>query len=368
MTAITPQTSIPKQGMDRRTFLQQSSALTAAMVMPTFPSKAKRRSRKMGVSVASYAIRWRSRDDSKTYPGFANALELLEHCHHLGAGGVQVGVRNWTEDFAGKIRDKREALDLYLEGQISLPKTEQEADSFETEVKRAKEAGAKILRTVCLSGRRYESFPTLESFQSFKRSSIQSLEWTETIMARHHMKLAVENHKDWRVPELLEILKHLDSEWIGVTLDTGNNISLLEDPMAVVEALAPYTMTTHFKDMAFEEYEEGFLLSEVPLGQGVLDLNRVIDLCLEANPEVTFNLEMITRDPLKIPCLKDSYWETFEDLPGQDLAHTLKAVRQFDSPHAMPDVSNKSSDEKLAFEEQNVKKSFQFAQESLGLK
>ena len=38
--------------------------------------------------------------------------------------------------------------------------------------------------------------------------------------------------------------------------------------MEVVEALAPRAFTTHFKDMALEEYEQGFLLSEVPLGTG----------------------------------------------------------------------------------------------------
>ena len=44
-----------------------------------------------------------------------------------------------------------------------------------------------------------------------------------------------------------------------------------------------------------------------------------------------FNLEMITRDPLKIPVFTPKYWATFDDsvspLPGRDLAKTL-ALRQ----------------------------------------
>ena len=36
---------------------------------------------------------------------------------------------------------------------------------------------------------------------------------------------------------------------------------------------------------------------------------------------------MITRDPLKVPCLTDRYWATFADLPGRHLARTLSLVR-----------------------------------------
>ncbi len=46
--------------------------------------------------------------------------------------------------------------------------------------------------------------------------------------------------------------------------------------MEVVETLAPRAFTTHFKDMGLEEYRQGFLLAEVPLGTGILDLPRVV--------------------------------------------------------------------------------------------
>ena len=97
--------------------------------------------------------------------------------------------------------------------------------------------------------------------------------------------------------------------------------------MEVVEALAPRAFTTHFKDMGLEEYREGFLLAEVPLGTGVLDLPRVVRILRAARPEIRFNLEMITRDPLKVPCLTERYWATFPDLPGRHLARTLSLVR-----------------------------------------
>jgi hypothetical protein len=42
--------------------------------------------------------------------------------------------------------------------------------------------------------------------------------------------------------------------------------------MDVIKTLVPYVFSTHVKDMALEEYVDGFLLSEVPLGTGYIRL------------------------------------------------------------------------------------------------
>ena len=59
----------------------------------------------------------------------------------------------------------------------------------------------------------------------------------EVVAARAGIRLAVENHKDWRIDEMLGWLKRLSSN-AGVCLDTGNSIALLEDLHEVVDAYA----------------------------------------------------------------------------------------------------------------------------------
>jgi len=179
--------------------------------------------------------------------------------------------------------------------------------------------------------------------------------------------LAVENHKDWRAEELITILKRIGSDHVGVCLDTGNSIALLEDPMEVVEALAPWALTTHFKDMGLEECREGFLLSEVPLGGGILDLPRVVARLRKSRPEIRFNIEMITRDPLVVPCLKVPYWETFPDLPGRHLAKAISSVREHPRRARLPRVSSLSVEQRFQVEEENARTSLAFARGRLGL-
>ncbi len=327
---------------------------------------AARPGKRMGVSIASYGQRMRAGNELGL-PSFRDALNILEHCHRHDAGGVQIGVRGWQSAFAKKVRDKRESLGMYLEGQIGLPRKAGDVGRFESEIKAAKEAGATIVRTVMLGGRRYETFKTLESWNEFKRSSFAALERAAKVVDKQGVKLAVENHKDWRAPELIGILKRISSECVGVTIDTGNSLSLLEDVMTTVEELAPYAFTTHFKDMGVSEHENGFLLAEVPLGTGFLDLRRIIEVCEKANPEVQFNLEMITRDPLRVPCLTDGYWTTFGQLPGAHLARTLSMVRRSQGARPLPRVTGRTAKERVAFEEANVRVSFGHAREKLGL-
>jgi 3-oxoisoapionate decarboxylase len=108
-------------------------------------------------------------------------------------------------------------------------------------------------------------------------------------------------------------------------------LALLADPGEVIRALAPYAFTCHIKDMAVQEYEAGILISEVPLGEGIIDLKRAVELLRRSRPKVTFSLEMITRDPLRVPCLTERYWATLPErharYPARTLAHGARISR-----------------------------------------
>jgi sugar phosphate isomerase/epimerase len=317
--------------------------------------------------IHSYAVRSAADHALQAHQRLADAARFLAHGQSLGVGGVQVGIGIRDDRDAEALRGRAEAATMFLEGIVTLPREESDVARFEAEIRTAKRAGASVVRTVMLSGRRYESFATLAAFRRFADASWHSLSLAATVVARHGVKLAVENHKDWRADEQISLLKRLGSDHVGVCLDTGNSIALLEDPMDVVEALAPWALTTHFKDMGLEEYREGFLLAEVPLGTGILDLPRVVRTLRTANPQLRFNIEMITRDPLQVPCLTSRYWETFPDLPGRHLARALRLVRDHPASRPLTRISGLPRSEQLRLEDENVSKCIDYARSGLGL-
>jgi hypothetical protein len=76
---------------------------------------------------------------------------------------------------------------------------------------------------------------------------------------------------------------------------------------------------------------------------------------------------MITRDPLRIPCLTDDYWATFADVPGRDLAQTLRTVRAKVGKDRLPRLAGLPPAEQLALEDRNVQRSLEYAKKQLGL-
>jgi len=349
-----------------------SAAVAAAISEPLCAEAASEpKSSRLGICSDSFALRFRAKAGSgQDKERFTEPLGFLDHCHRLGAGGIQMGIGRQYEGYAARLRRQAETYGMFVEASVGLPKDQSDLERFEAEVETAKNSGVTVIRVLLASrgsGRRYEAYDTAAQFHQACERGRRMLELAAPVAARHQVRLALENHKDERVPEMLETLKRIGSEYVGLCVDTGNNIAMLEDPMEVVEACAPWAFTVHLKDMAVQEYEDGFLLAEVPLGEGVLDLPKVVQALRSRHPEARFSLEMMTRDPLKVPCLTDKYWAAMADVPGRDLARTLKMVRARGRKEALPRISHLPPSEQFAVEEDNVRKCLAYAREHLGL-
>jgi sugar phosphate isomerase/epimerase len=337
----------------------------AASAMPALAADPPARS-KMGVVIHSYMLRQAADRERKT-PPLSDPLTFVEHCHQVGAGGAQVSIGKRDADYVRKLKERLEATGMFLEGSIALPRDKDDVERFAGEVRTVKELGVTVLRTVMMPGRRYENFTTAESFRETATKAGVSLGLAEPVVAKADIRLGIENHKDWLTFELLDIVKRLSSKHVGVTIDTGNSIALLEEPMTVVEAYAPFAFSVHLKDMGVQDYEDGFLLSEVPFGAGFLDLKKIVATVRKARPECRFNVEMITRDPLKVPCLTEAYWATLDRLPGKQLAAALAMVRKHAAKQPLPRMSGLTTEKKLEAEEQNVRLCLDYARQQLGL-
>lgn len=330
--------------MTRRTFFATAAAGTLAATPPRC---------RMGVASTCYLTVWRPKD----------SYAFLEHCDALGAGGVQTPLSSLDPDYLKRFRARAEKSGLYVEVMVPLPKGD--IDGFEKSIQAAKAVGADRVRAGALSGRRYETFSSLDEWKAFVSEAKAAIERAVPVLERNRVRMALENHKDWTLEEQLALLKSYNSEYLGALIDTGNNISLLDDPMQVIRELAPFAVATHVKDMGVNEYPEGFLLSELPLGDGMLDMRAVVDLIRQARPDARITLEMITRDPLKIPVLTEKYWTTFPDKKASRLAATLAMVRK--QKMNLPGITGLSKAMQLRLEDDNVKRSLHFGRTRLGL-
>jgi sugar phosphate isomerase/epimerase len=364
-----PTTDAATAHLDRRRFLGGLAAGSGIAVLSRFAAAAGRAAPRPKMGLASDC--WHVHDRAQTAKGLKSDLSdpqlFLERCHQLGAGGMQapLGVRD--APYCSGLRRWAEEHDMFIEGSVDLASSRFDTERFEKEVLTAKAVGATVVRTVTIPGRRYEQFNSAEEFARSSQRATERLRTVEPIMTRHRIRLAVENHKCQRVDERLDLLKRLSSEWIGTCVDTGNSFALCEDPMDVVQAYAPFAFSVHVRDHAVREYEEGFLLAETALGQGFFDVPAMVRVLREARPEVRFNLEVIARDPLRVPVLTPKYWTTMAGVPATDLARTLRIVKTKAPREPLPMVGSLPLEQQVQCEQRIVEDSLTYAREHLGL-
>lgn len=297
-------------------------------------------------------------------------FSIVDHCHELGLRGAESGLFSPSPESVKSMRQKVDSYGMVVMVNIPLPKSESDVAQFDTTVAAAKEAGVAGLHAA-MTARRYEQFDSYPAFQANFTQCQRSVELAEPVLAKHRVRLAVENHKGWRAAEQAAWMKRISSEWVGVCLDMGNNISLCEMPDETFNALTPYAIFSHMKDMGVADYPDGFLLAEVPFGQGVINLKERVDQLRRKDPHMLFCIEMITRDPLKIPVFKDSYWATLSKpetgVPGRDVAMIWQLVRNNPpkTPLQMPDQL--PMDQRVKAEDDNNLACIQYAHQNLGM-
>ncbi|MCH2212748.1 MAG: sugar phosphate isomerase/epimerase [Fuerstiella sp.] len=354
---------------NRRQALGALAGSAAATVMrPNRADAADENSGRTSLGLVRNCCRLRRDFVQQSQPSFDlyEPLNFLAYCRELGAGGMQIELGADKTQEAKHLRKIAETSGMYIEAIINPPRNNQDIQRFDAEMKQAVAAGAKAVRTVIISGRRYEYFDSLNTFREFEARGRRSLELAAPIAEKHRLPLAVENHKDHRNDERVALFRHIDSEFVGACVDTGNSFALLESPIETVRALAPWAHSVHLKDQAVQITSDGFWLGDIPLGQGFLDLESMVKILRHAKPNIHFSLELITRDPIKVPVLTQKYWATFPDVPGRDLARTLRTVHE-SAAEELPYVTSLSPEKQVEREHTNVRASLTWARDHLGL-
>lgn len=223
---------------------------------------------------------------------------LLRRSAELGFGALQV--RGVPSD-AGRrraVKELAESLDVELEGSsrfIFAPlgtAPDAQLAELKQDIDAAKAVGITVLRSGY--GRltiETSRFDLTREPSEHKRHMVACLTEAARVAEDTGFPLAVENHCDFHGRELAEILAEVDSPYIGAALDTGNSFTVYCDPRDDIEALAPYTFTTHMKDMRVEQSPIRGTIPFLPrgcrLGEGHVDIDGAVSLLAEQSPRAT---------------------------------------------------------------------------------
>ena len=221
--------------LTRRSVLTTLSGALAAGLFAGGQSIAAQPTR-TGLGLVLYCARFRRDALRRRDPDFDlyKPQNFLKHCRNVGAGGMQCALGVLDGDDARELRDTTEKNNLYIEAIVRLPAVRGNLEFLDKQLQTAAAVGAKAVRTTIIPGRRYEFFDSLEKFNEYDARGRRMLEQAVGLVEKHRVPLAIENHKDHRDEQRIELFEHISSEFVGACVDTGNSFALLEDPLAAL--------------------------------------------------------------------------------------------------------------------------------------
>jgi sugar phosphate isomerase/epimerase len=282
--------------------------------------------------------------------------------------------KHWAE-----IRAQAADLGLHLEtgGGAVLPRESSEmqekVEGLRWQIRRAKALGSPVVR--CLFAGNRASLPpgTIEEHIETMVMLMRQVR-SETLDAG--LKLAVEVHKDLQAWEFKMFLDEIGTDFVGIYLDTGNPVFVLEHPEQTVETLGPYAVTLHLRDSVVYEHPRGVAVHWVPLGEGVVDFRALMAKASELCPNVYVYAKPITGRPAEVlPYLEPGFWKAYPKARSSDLARFLALAKKgvpYDKPVINEDLLGRRLPDYLAPAIQrqqldHMERSLRYAKDELGL-
>jgi sugar phosphate isomerase/epimerase len=151
---------------------------------------------------------------------------------------------------------------------------------------------------------------------------------------RLQVAIAVENHQDADSYELLALCERFDSRYLGITLDCGNPLAVMEDPIEFATRVARYLRHVHLKDYRIYPAPNGFRLCRCALGEGAVDYAALFALFDAQEWPITRNIEMGALQARQIPMLERSWWDEFEPRDARTVVPVLSLLQQHLRPAA----------------------------------
>ena len=162
------------------------------------------------------------------------------------------------------------------------------------------------------------------------------------------VKIAVENHAgDMHSAELARLVEEAGTDYVGINFDSGNALWTLEDPIASLETLARYTVTTSLRDSAVWVSENGARVAWTAMGEGTIDQRAFFARFRELCPNVPVHIETISGFNRELPYLRADFWKAWPHMPARTLAafEALARSGHAVAPWQVPSGSDKAKAE-----------------------
>ena len=158
------------------------------------------------------------------------------------------------------------------------------------------------------------------------------------------VKLAVENHGgDLQAREMKMMIDTVGRDVMGVCLDSGNPVWMLEDPHMTLETLISYAETSHVRDSAVWKVPEGIAVRWVNMGDGNVDIDGWIRKFIQAKPGLPIIFENLVSARPRIHAVYDpKFWDNWRKMPASEFGRFVTLADKGTPKPATPLAAGKT--------------------------
>jgi sugar phosphate isomerase/epimerase len=335
----------------------------------------------MRLGIDSYSLRWQG----------WNAFQFLEYSAELGLDNVHFSERGNFEsldvDYLRSLKRRADELGLTIE--VGMGSFDRYATSFRPQLGSGEQQLSDMLHAAsvvespvvrCFLGMQVDRLGSVP-FQQHLEECVRTLRAVAPLARDLGIKVAVENHGgvDLLARELRWLVEEVGPDAVGVCLDTGNPAYGGEDPVVSAEILAPYVVSSHVRDSRVWPVADGAMAQWVPLGEGNVNLRRIVQILAERATNLPIDLEIITGyAPKGIPYLdpQAEFWQMNPSMLAVDFARFVALAQsgegsgpldQLIAPASFEGLSDDRLSALRAQQRNHFAASVRYAREELGL-
>ena len=260
----------------------------------------------------------------------------------------------------GRLADFRRSVDaqgLYLEVGLPSPNPIRRSRELGRAVSASEHAGALEVHLKAVAaldcrharvyvGDRHDRFRSDVAWPDQVSATLEVLKLLTPSLLDLRLAMAIETHADFTTSELLHFLDRLDSRAFGVTLDTGNLLMRLDDPVDAVVKLAPLVLSTHIKDAVLAFTPRGLCWQARPVGTGVLPIPDILSTLLRARPDLPLTIEIHPR-VYDLPIFDRKWLSFFPGLLPSSLAAVVRLAALCEARYAQGTLQRPESVEEI---------------------
>lgn len=344
------------RGMNRRTFLAQSLAATAAASLSRAATGSK-----LALGLDHFAVRatgWKAGQ----FIDYAASLKL----DTMFISELPI-FENFEEGYLKGLKEQadRAGIKLYVGTGCVCNTSNRWKDTYGTAeehlsltIRIAKTLGSPVAR--CYLGDQKDRSGD-GGIQRHIESLVKTIKACQSKAEGEGIKIAVENHAgDMQSHELKALIEAAGKGYVGANIDPGNAVWALEEPLMHLEVLGPLTICSSVRDSMLWENEDGAMVQWTAVGDGIVDFKAYAKRFAELAPGVPLQVETISGFARPFAWKKDELWKIFpnhRDTPmfkaWLDMAKRGHKIESFKAP----DGPGKK-DAEIAYQKGEAERSF----------